>query len=219
MEFLTCWLCGEVETSDTQMDGGVRFFHRECRKEFEEQKDGILNHYVELKVRVMHERALRMLEKQNAKMNLYLDESEAVLNKALEKPSAFASSHEMIAAMELLRKEIRFKPEHRIGRKRVDFFIPELKVVLEIDGHLHDHSKIKDSERDIEILNMLNEDDPGWEVVRIPTKRIEENSKKLLTAIKTIANYKRIVRKENGGFIPHGNSLREDEHYQKVLKM
>ena len=219
MEFLTCWKCGEMDTTDLGKIHGQRFFHRECREEFEAEKKDILERYVEMKVIVMHERSLRILEKQDADMASYLDESEAVLSKALEEPSKFASSHEMVAAMELLRNEIRFKPEHRIGSRRVDFYVPELKVVLEIDGHTHDYKKVQDSKRDIEILNILNEDDSGWEVIRIPTKRIEENVKKLLPAIKAIANYKRKTRRENNGFMPHGNSLREDEHYKELANI
>lgn len=219
MDFLTCWYCGEIQTTDNGKGAGRRFYHPECKQSFEDEKGDILSKYVELKVRVMHERALRMLEKQLAVMADYYSESEAVLEKALEEPSKFASSHEMIAAMELLKKEIRFKPEHKIGKRRVDFLIPDMKVVLEIDGHLHNYKRVQDSERDIEILNMLNEDDDGWEIVRIPTNRLEENSKKLFPAIKAMAKYKRKTRKENNGFMPHGNSLREDAHYQKIVEM
>ena len=219
MYFWTCWYCEKSQFSEYPSIKGVRSMHPNCREKFDNEKESNLEQYVHLKVKIMHERALRMLEKQGANMNDYLEESNAVYEKALEEPSKFASSPEMVAAMELLRHEVQFKPEHKIGNRRVDFFIPDMKVVLEIDGHLHKYNKVKDSERDIEILNKLNKDDPGWEIVRIPTNRIETNVKKLLPAIKALSEYKRKTRKENNGFMPHGNSLREDEHYQELLKM
>lgn len=215
-----CWHCGGVDSSDHYIEdeAQMRYFHTECRSEYESERDNQLEEYIQLKIKVMHERALRMLEKQGAELNHYFDKSEAVLTKALETPSAFASSAEMIAGMELLRKEIRFKPEYTIGRRRVDFYIPELKVVLEIDGHFHKGKELQDSKRDVEVLSVLNKDDSGWEVVRIPTSRIEENSKKLVNAIIAIANYRRKERSMNNGFLKQGTSKHQDVHYENVLK-
>src|SRR5699024_7071167 len=112
-----------MDTTDLGKINGQRIFHRGSRDVFEAEKKYILQRYIEMKVIVMHEPSLRILEKQDADMASYLDESEAVLSKALEEPTKFASSHEMVAAMELLRNEIRFKPEHRIGSRRVDFYV------------------------------------------------------------------------------------------------
>ncbi len=39
-----------------------------------------------------------------------------------------------MACIELLRSQIKVKTQQRIGRKRVDFILPDMKVVLEIDG-------------------------------------------------------------------------------------
>ena len=219
MKLLMCWYCGEYETVENKDVDSKRFFHDPCKREFDKEKRERLKEYVQLKVRVMHERALRLMEKQGASLENYYDESQAVLEKAIEEPTKFASSPEMMVAMELLRNEVRFKPEFKIGSRRIDFLIPDMKVALEIDGHLHQYKLVKDSQRDVEVLSILNKDDPGWEVVRIPTKRVEENIKKLLPAVKMLSEYKRKTRKENNGFMPHGNSLREDKHYQEILKM
>lgn len=219
MYIISCWYCGASDMKEYSPSENIRFFHEDCREEYEKEKKETLDEYVQLKIKVMHERSLRLLEKQGAVMTDYYDESIAVLEKALEEPGKFASSHEMMTAMELLRNGVRFKPEYTIGRRRVDFLIPEMKVVLEIDGHLHEYKQVADSERDIEILGYLNSEDNGWEVIRIPTKRIEQNIKKLLPAIKALYKHKQYERKKNGGFLPHGNTLRQDEHYQKILQM
>lgn len=213
---VTCWYCGTFGSTDEQ-NNVVRFFHDECREKYESEKQERLNKYISLKVQVMHERALRLLEKQNVNIEEYYDESIAVCEKALEEPNKFLSSHEMIAAMELLRNEIRFKKEHKILNHRVDFLIPRYKVVLEIDGHLHSYKKISDSKRDIAILNVLNKEDSGWEVVRIPTKRIEQNVQKLIPAIITISNYKREQRAKNGGLLPSNFSSRDKEYYEMIV--
>ena len=212
----TCWYCG---TKGYQERGfgekyfEKRYFHDDCFDKYENEKESNLEKYVELKIKVMHERALRMLEKQKANLGDYFDESEAVLEKALEEPNKFLSSAEMVTAMELLRNRIRFKKEYAIGNHKVDFLIPSLKVVLEIDGKLHDFQKVKDTKRDGVILNNLNENDNGWEVVRIPTKYIEQNVRQLLTATVEMKKHKQELRRKNGGFIPTYFSKRDKEYH------
>lgn len=213
----TCWYCGtkgkrQKGFNEKYMD--ERFYHDDCFEKYEAEKNETLDRYVELKIKVMHERALRMLEKQKANLEDYLDESEAVLEKSLEEPNKFLSSAEMVTAMELLRNRVRFKKEYAVGNHRVDFLIPSLKVVLEIDGQLHDYKRVKDTKRDGVVLNTLNENDKGWEVVRIPTKYIEQNVKQLLKATIEMKKHKQELRKKNGGFIPTYFSKRDKEYHK-----
>ncbi|KYD23275.1 hypothetical protein B4109_3201 [Geobacillus stearothermophilus] len=79
---------------------------------------------------------------------------------------------------------------------------------------MHDYSKLKDSKRDVKIINELG---TGWEVVRIPTKYIEQNVKMLVPAIKEIYSYKQKLRKENSGFIPSSFSERDKQMYKKIF--
>ncbi|WP_239733013.1 DUF559 domain-containing protein [Mammaliicoccus sp. E-M26] len=216
----TCWHCGRLGTARTGIlknNINNRYFHDDCFKEFQKEKDERLNRYVELKIMVMHERALRLLEKQNADLEMYYDESAAVLEKALEEPNKFLSSHEMIVAMELLRNEVRFKKEYKVLTHKVDFLIPEYKIVLEVDGHTHKYQKVADTKRDGNILTELNRQDDGWEVVRIPTKRVEENIAKLMEAIVTIKKHKQELRRNNNGFIPANFSKRDKEFYEEQM--
>lgn len=215
----TCWYCGtkgyqERSFGETYYEN--RYFHNDCFDKYESEKESNLKKYVELKTKVMHERALRMLEKQKVDLENYYDESDAVLEKSLEEPGKFLSSAEMVAAMELLRNRVRFKKEHQVGNHRVDFLIPSLKVVLEIDGKLHGFQKIKDTKRDGTILNVLNENDKGWEVVRIPTKYIEQNVKQLLKAIVEMKKHKQELRRKNGGFIPTYFSRRDKQYHEEL---
>lgn len=211
--YFPCWECG-VPVPTVMSSPRARLYCPDCNTEYEESKKETLKQYILLKTQVAFERALRILEKQRATLYEYKDESELVLELALNDPEKFNSSHEMIAAMELLRNRIKTKTQQKILNHRVDFVLPDLKVVLEIDGYMHDFSKVKDSKRDVKVLSELGN---GWEVVRIPTKYVEENVKQLVPAIKAISKYKQDIRKQNNGVIPEWFSKRESQHYKKLL--
>lgn len=211
--FFPCWTCG-IPVHSLTSHPILRVFCVDCREDFEKQKTDTLKEYIQLKTKVMHERALRILEKQCAKLFLYIDAAQVVLEFALEDPSRFQSSHEMISAMELIRHSIKIQVQQRIAGHRVDFVIPKLKVVLEIDGYMHEYKKLKDSKRDIKVRQELGEE---WEVIRIPTKYIEQNSAALVKAIVELYKYKRKVRKQNNGLIPDWYSERDKMRYAKAL--
>lgn len=208
-----CWKCDTPVylLSPTPI---LRVFCPECKEEYKREKEQTLEQYIQLKIKVMHERALRFLEKQEAQLYKYKEASEAVLGFALSNPDKFGSSHEMIAAMELIRHGIRTKMQQKIAGHRVDFMLPDLKVILEIDGHMHKYHKLKDSKRDITLRNELGND---WEVIRIPTKYLEQNAGALIKAIKELYQFKQNMRKKNNGIIPDWYSDREKLHYAKLL--
>jgi len=114
----------------------------------------------------------------------------------------FQSSDEIMAAIELVAKGVKTRHQVKFGsRYRADFVLPELKVVLEIDGTIY-HTKNtigKESIRDSLIVASLG---PKWEVVRIPTDLIEENVTKLLPAIKGVLKKRALLRKQYGGVLP-----------------
>ncbi len=59
-----------------------------------------------------------------------------------------------------------------------DFYCHELKLVIEIDGQIHQYEKLKDIERD-EIMNLL-----GLYVLRIKNEEIENSISKVIDKIK-----------------------------------
>lgn len=207
-----CWRCGKSLSFLTK-NPILRPFCDECEKAHEAEKSERLQEYIRLKMHVMHERALRMLEKQQIGIAVYREAANAVLEFALEDCERFASSHEMIAAMELIRSHVKVKVQQKILKHRVDFVIPELKVILEIDGYMHDYSELKDSKRDIDVRAHLGGD---WEIVRIPTKYLEQNAGKLLDAIYAVREEKKKIRSANNGIIPEWYSRRERSRYRKL---
>ncbi len=211
-----CWWCGETMTVTYRINAMVRLYCTdECAAAKEQDRVETLSQYVTLKIKVMHERALRMLEKQEAALPAYKEASDVVLEVALEEPGKFQSSHEMIAIMELLRNRVQVKTQQKVAGHRVDCIIPEMNVVLEIDGYMHGNSVKKDSKRDKKVRQELG---AQWEVVRIPTKFLEMKAGKLMVAIKEVYRTKQELREKNYGMIPDWYSQRDKEYYAKLLK-
>lgn len=213
MKITRCWYCGEFTTTDEALvakgSSRGRLFCLDCKGKFESKRTANKELYIAQKVEVTLERAIRILEKQqNLKFDfdLYYEPFIVVSDFFRKDPLKFESAHEIAACVELLRNEIKVKTQQNVGRKRVDFILTDLKVALEIDGGLHRFSIGKDSQRDVFILNELNKDEKGWEIVRIPTSFIEQDISKLVPAIKTMYSEKQKLRRKYNGFIPSGYS-------------
>lgn len=209
-----CWSCGTAVLTDYNNRSQDRVFCKICLVSYRENKAENLKEYVRLKTVIMHERAMRMLEKQTANLYEYKEPSEIVLEHSLSKGS-FASSHEMVAAMELIRKRVKVKSQQTVGNYRVDFMLPEREVILEVDGHTHRHRMIRDSKRDIDLRHLLGKE---WEVIRIPTDEIEKSIQMLLFSIEVLADQKRDLRSRNKGILPDAHSEREYKYYRSLIE-
>lgn len=202
MNILTCWYCGHEIPSSVAYHS-QRSFHPDCLIKFQTERDKQLEDYLRLKMKVMFERALREMEKQDdVYVTKYYDEAQLVREMALNNVNKFQSSDEMMAAMELVRKRVKTKVQYHIGHRRVDFLLPELHVALEIDGALHRFKINKDSQREIEIMDDLKKLGGNWEIIRVPTDLIEKNLTKLVPAIKALYKVRQELRAKNGGFLP-----------------
>lgn len=210
-----CWHCGGYHSGKNTP---ARSYCEDCLDEYQKQDKQLMAEYVELKTRVMWRRAVNDIEKQSVFMDEYYDEAQTVLEMALNDTGKFQSSQEMMVAMELVRNRVKTKVQHKILRYRVDFLIPDWKVVLEVDGKLHDYKIKKDSDRDIAILTELNKGDSGWEIIRIPTKYIDSNLKQLIPAIKALYNERQRLRRKHGGFLPAYYSKHDTAQQMKVIR-
>lgn len=210
-----CWRCGKYHPG---LDTSSREYCENCKEQHKKEDKKLMDDYLEKKMRIMWRRAVNNLEKQGVDMDGYYSESQYVLELALENYNKFQSSPEMLVAMELLKNRIKAKIQYKVSKYRVDFLIPKLKVVLEVDGRLHDFKVTKDSNRDVAILNELNTDDSGWEVIRIPTKHVEKNIKQLLPAIDALYKERQKLRRKNGGFLPIYYSKHDTAQQLEVIK-
>lgn len=169
------WYRGEVKPSKYR-----RCYCDECLKRVTEQEKQELNEYVRLRKRRMFLKACELLENQRTNMYEYREAIDAVEEHITEHPDKYDSSYEVLAAMVLIHERIYTKMQQKVGKYQVDFILPDLLVVLEIDGDRHKHRKDYDSKRDQYIKAQLG---PHWEVVRIKTEYLDQNAKALPKAI------------------------------------
>ena len=204
-----CWKCGkEIEFKREPM---LRIYCDECLKEVQEEHDELINEYAKLKIRVMHETALRTMEKSgHCYMHEYKRSADRILQNALNQTENYNSSDEVVTAIVLDNYNYYFEPNKKVLNYRVDFYIPELKVCLEVDGHLHKNRLEYDSLRDTKIRDELGLD---WEIVRIGTKYIEQNPEKIPDAVEALANERRRWR-EKQSCMPYGFSKRDNTLYK-----
>lgn len=228
-----CWICGKEATKhfelfrlseqamrykDVGMDVNFmtdrqlyeqvkqREYCAECFDKVIEEHETDRAEYLKLKKKLMFERALRMFERQMADIYEYREAIDVVEEHYKNNLNKYDSAHEMLAAIILIDNELETKTQYKVGKYTVDFCLPGLKIVLEIDGGLHRHSLYKDNNRDIEIRSILGKD---WEVVRIKTEYLEQNAGMLVEAIKAIKKEKQKIRRQNYGMLPEWYSKRE----------
>jgi len=62
--------------------------------------------------------------------------------------------------------ELRFRRQHPIGPYVADFYCPAAKLVIEVDGRIHDYTVDRDEERDAFLLGL------GLRIIRIPASEV-----------------------------------------------
>lgn len=115
------------------------------------------------------------------------------IKKHLGHLSWFQSTEEVMVAMELIRKGIKAHHQVKVYNYSVDFILPDLKVVLEIDGKLY-HGKDKEKyseERDRLICEKLGD---GWEIIHIDTDNINKNVTRLMAAINAVLKRRKRIK-------------------------
>lgn len=199
---MKCWVCGKEATRTRKQFVLHKFehlrswdvvevkpskYHRcyceECMNEINALEQQEQKEYIRLKKRRMFLNACELLEKQHTDMYEYREAIDAVEEHIKENPDKYDSSYEVLAAIILIHERIRTKMQEKVGRYQVDFLLPELLVVLEIDGDRHTHRKTYDSQRDRAIKQELG---PHWEVIRIKTDYLDQNAKALPKAIQKV---------------------------------
>lgn len=213
LDVYKCWGCGEPCQADG-FEPQKRVYCEECEKKHREQYKKTVSEYTLLKLQVMYERALRAMETAGCYMHEYVEIAPVILQDALHNTDQYQSADEFIAAMVLTSNGYEYEMQKPVAKYRVDFFIPELYVCLEIDGEVHEMRTDKDSKRDVDIRHALGE---KWEVIRIPTKYLEQNPEALPDAIEASYKQKKKYRKDNGGFLPNSYSKRQAAYYKDAM--
>lgn len=132
----------------------------------------------------------------------------ATVKKNLYHYGWFDSTEEIMVAIELLKNDLRVRHQVRVNRYKVDFVLPDLQIILEVDGHLFHTKETRERERTRDSLLILAFG-PEWEVVRVSDDRINEDISKLVPAIKKIVSRRKLLRKNSEGQLPKWYSDRE----------
>lgn len=111
------------------------------------------------------------------------DNSIKVIHQCLHHEKWFQSTEEIMVGIELIKNRVKAIHQQKIGRYKVDFVLPELKTILEVDGKIYHGDKFAEGKRDGLILLTMGLD---WHIVRIDTDKINNSIQSLLPAIKAI---------------------------------
>lgn len=199
---MKCWECGKPATTTRAVSvrHGYMFrpepskYHRcycdECLKKIQQTESEERAIFVKLRKREMLRKACNMLESQHTNMYEYKEAIEVVQDFVEDNVDKIDSSYEALAAIILVHNRIYSRMQYKVDSYQVDFLLPDLMVVLEIDGERHKHKQKKeyDSVRDRKIKEILGD---GWEIIRISTDRLDENAKKLPEAIYKVIEYRK----------------------------
>lgn len=186
MYYPPCHICGGSAES-TSYSHNKKYTCRKCREILVQiAKEEKLSGKMEEKVKKLRW-AINRIEKV-ADISLY-ERAIGIVKNKIDRPGWFQSTEEIMTALELLKKGYKIHHQVPILGYKVDFLIPDLKVVLEVDGDIfHQHKKATDAERDALIRSKMGDD---WNVVRIKTSLINKNITRLVPAIKAVVNYRK----------------------------
>lgn len=201
-----CCICGQ-EVLTYNYRRGLKYKCKKC-KTLEYMSDKILKIEEDTyKKEQKLEKALKRIEKQNPEKFKEYDKAIEIVKKNLYRDKWFDSTEEIMVALELLRRKVKVRHQVKMGIYRLDFVLPEEKIILEVDGTVFHTERTKEKEdiRDnVIILNLGT----TWEVVRITDELINQNLRRLLPAIRAVKKERQKVRAKNDGQLPEWYSKR-----------
>lgn len=106
----------------------------------------------------------------------------------LLKPLARQMRHAPTPAEELLWKYLRnrqvqnmkFRRQHAIERFIVDFFCVELKLIIEVDGEIHDYTQQEDAVRQEYLENL------GLKILRFSNAQVLNHTENVIETVRTV---------------------------------
>lgn len=101
----------------------------------------------------------------------YNEEKENIVTKMIDDGFRFNSADEVCLAMQLEKQNIKYFLNYKIGKHKVDFFLPEAKFIVEVDGEMYHTDEDKGFLRERAIMACV---EPSFEIIRIPTHCITE---------------------------------------------
>ena len=112
------------------------------------------------------EKAVKRYLRKNESYDL---ERNKIATKILKENFVFNSADEACFALQLEKEGIRYYPNYKIGNYNVDFLLPNMKKIIEIDGELYHTNENKDFLRERSIMSSVGEE---YEILRIPASYV-----------------------------------------------
>jgi len=198
--FPLCHICGE-EVTCRNYKPNLKYTCKECKRiEYLADRINVSKDNEETKENKFQKAVKRIeaIPKYNFKK---YERAYEVVHKHLHKDGWFASTEEIMVAIELLKSGMKARHQVKFGRYKADFVLPEEKIVLEVDGILYHTKNTRDREniRDNLIILALGLE---WEVVRITDKDLNKNISMLSKAIKEVREERQLIRQKNNGQLP-----------------
>lgn len=146
-----------------------------CGFEFEEKEskyycEKCLDKMKIVKKLEMVDKAEKLIAKKKRNMRRIADTvdvsefSEAVRKRIINNVDNFSSVPEVAVAIQMQRIGLSYETQKVIAGKSIDFYLPEIKIILEIDGGLYHTDENKAFLRDRKIMHEVGEE---WEIVHI----------------------------------------------------
>lgn len=167
-----CHKCGK-EMKVISYSSRTRYTCDDCKNKIKQIED----EYRALKKQRQFENAVSILYKQvkrNKENQRHYKDAVAAVEQKIKAGCKFDSKEEILVAIILEKSNIKYSEQVKIGRYRIDFVIPDKKIVLEVDGRCY-HGSVKgqaDNEKDVLIQLLFGKE---WKIVRISDDVINRN--------------------------------------------
>lgn len=111
--------------------------------------------------------AVQKLKKQG------IDKSwDSAIEIAKKRIDRYESVPEVMMAIGLIHYKYAIIPQQKVGSLTVDFALPKIKVIVEVDGSIYHKKAYKENHRDYRLRNLLGMD---WEVRYVPAEEVEKD--------------------------------------------
>lgn len=148
-----------------------------CRKDIKarEKKEEIKEIDVETKYDKRFNSAVSEIENQVKDFSNYAD----AISMARKRNTKYGSIPEAMVAIELLKAGYRIIPQQNINGYKVDFCLPDDKVIVEVDGEVYHKTINRKREQAIQLRLGYK-----WRIIHIPAEKIRKSITKVDEIIK-----------------------------------
>lgn len=162
-----------------------------CEKELQKTKEKCLCNECQEKIKFikkidMVDKAERKLETPkhkavgSSKKTLVSEYAKKVKERVASRENEFDSIPEVMIAIQLERNGLKYYSQKKIGDCKVDFVIPQIKMILEIDGEIYHKNADSSFLRDRKIMSLVGEE---WEIVHIESEYVPKYTWNLKEAL------------------------------------